>query len=225
MADLDWSLHDMAVRRMRMHGVFEDDEFISASDYQLLPRPSFLPVVNMLVARALDQLTPQAADSVIRHLAGLVVGVGVGLASRGVDMPPPSDRILIDSSATTMLEDFHNPELSGIVSACHIIAKLPKPLFDHLVRSIPQSTGMPSVRRAQLPTVDQVPTVTRSQGEDWLRSWALLPRWAIVGALQVATDEDVEQLLKVRDAMEATYMRVATEIKAFLEGENRLLSV
>ncbi len=111
-----------------------------------------------------------------------------------------------------------------MVSALHIIASLPKPLFDHLVLSIPESTGMPDVRRAQEPTVDQVQTVTRSQAEDWLRSWALLPRWAVVGALQVATDKDVEQLLKVRDALEVTCVQVATEVKAFLEGEHRLLS-
>jgi len=224
MADLDWSLHDLAVRRMRTHAVFEDDEFITSSDYQRLPRPSFLPVVNMLAARALDQKTPQAADTVIRHLAGLVVGVAVGLSSRGVDMPPPPDRILIDASGKRLLEDFHNPELSEMASAFHIIASLPKPLFDHLVLSIPESTGMPHVRRAQEPTVDQVPTVTPSQAEDGLRSWALLPRWAIVGALQVATDKDVEQLLKVRDALEAKYVQVATEVKAFLEGAHRLLS-
>lgn len=224
MADLDWTLHELAVRRMRAHAVFEDDEFIRSSDYQRLPRPSFLPVVSMLAARASDQETPQAADAVIRHLAGLVVGVGVGLSSRGVGMPPPPTRILVDASGKRLLEDFHKPELSEIVSACHTIASLPKPLFDHAVHSIPKSTGMPNVVRAQKPTVDRVPTVTRSQAEDWLRSWALMPRWAIVGPLQVGTDKDVEELLKVREALEATYLQVATELAAFLEGENRLLS-
>ena len=224
MADLDWTLHEMAVRRMRTHAVFEDDEFISATDYERLPLPSFLPVVNMLAARAVDQKTPAAADTVIRHLAGLVVGVGVGLAYRGVAMPPPPDRILIDASANRLLEDFYNPALAELVSACHIIASLPKPLFDHLLDSIPASTGMPDVRRAQVPIIDQAPTVTRSQAEDWLRSWALLPRWAVVMPLFVESDEDVEALQKVRNALEATYLNVATELRAFLEGENRLLS-
>jgi hypothetical protein len=78
---------------------------------------------------------------------------------------------------------------------------------------------MPLVRRTQ------VPTVTRSQAEDWLRSFALLPRWAVVLPLDVASDEDVEALLKVRATLEATYLQVATDLKAFLERENRLLSI
>jgi hypothetical protein len=217
LAKLDWTLHDLAVRRMRMYALVEDEDFKALGIYQDLPRPSFLPTVNLLAARALDQGSPEIADSTLRHLAGVVLGLGVGLSSRGIGMPPPPARILMDASGNRLLEDTDQRELAQLVSACNTVARLPAPLFAHLISSVPQDTGMP-------PVTQSTPTnASRSQAMSFLRSCALLPRWALIAPIRVGSSHDAKALSTVRDSLEGTYQTVSSVLKAFLTAEHRLV--
>ena len=216
-SDIDSGLFHKALGRGCDYSLMGDVAFRDLDAESPLPHASFCPYVQILCAFLTSSGSPpsvRSAEVVSNEVAKLLMRSALLLVLRGSEVPAPPRVIYVNPSGRRCEQDVTPEDLPPFVWVAHEVAKLPQPIFEYTVKRLSFMSGL------QSPYQDAATAVPLPQALLYVRKWALWQSGA-AGYMALATESDVARAGEAIEAMKALGLRVAAQVRAFVEGERR----
>lgn len=250
LSDLD--LYDRSVRRLRVFGMIEDTPIGQIKDYDELPRVSFDVVFTILYHVLNDvlawgdqsgvggighdlltvrtdrrKLVESVARTNTRTLAELLMGLGLIMASKGIELPNLNSLPWISGTERLAITyesyELDDKQLMAVETvnflkqACLLLLRLPEKAYKQFMQALDYRLLI----ILGTATDAKWKTVSLSDAEDGVRRWALLPGYGGV-AISVKTDEERDPAQDLLRKTIASGKTTAEELKRMLLAKRPL---
>jgi hypothetical protein len=207
--------YDMS-RRLRLNALVGDLPVVALDNYSAAPSKSFDAVVSILRAVCVnpEAATLGLARQIAYELMALVVGYGVILVGRGTELPMPPGKIWVRIDGSRWVPDGESTTTLQFTQACHALATIPEdlataePVFSYMHPVHFQVGGRLILTSPHIPQV--------------VKSWAPLPRWAIV-PVSLAAGEDAARGNKLLAEANRVGAEVEQAVRSFVAKERELI--
>ncbi|MBE9536675.1 MAG: hypothetical protein IMF07_05790 [Proteobacteria bacterium] len=210
-------LHDC-----RKHALIGYEPSTALNNYEMIPDRSLNVLSGVLCACCIytEPSEKQWAEKmIIETLSKILVGIGFALLQRGIKLPEPTTQIVIDLSTQRTITKNQPPEHLLLIRFINRVARFPEDLFQHAISNIKYAQFFNEERILVDPKVG----IELDEALNHIKSWAVIPYYAITTPLFLKNEHDRNECLKQVKHNDTFGSQAVSQIRNILIAERECL--